>query len=851
MKKQVELNGITYATPNSTCADGDSLILVNLRKKNGSLQPVMPGKQIASLDREYDFIYIHKNNDYENWLGGAGSILYKDITNTPTEIVVLDSKIKEIKSIGNTLILITDTQLFYLLYKDDKYTLLGSKPPFPVLHFATNNSNETVHFTEIDGVIEWGKAQEAMESLLVKTRWEDENAYKLCGVYLVRYAIRMYDGSYILHSSPFFVNPYPAEGLESLLPTIKYKCPPYVVQLKRDNNDLDKNASFVREYFYTLQTTVSFEDFKNWKDLIAGIDIFVSDELGLVHEDFKNIEDCIINASGGYRLLDPLSFLDRSWIGGQVGSSISNEWKNRVKTNIAGTGNFYLVKSIPLQEDEITVTFPDKNDISTLKNLIHQPVLPIDNFSHHGISGDISYVYNQRLHVCNICTTLFQGFSMESFMDNIQKETPALTTYAIDVVLDNKIVSTEYENSKESFRMNPFLSYPDTRATKMIVYVLEHNTNIRYKLEFDLLPHSRLNIAYHVDYFLEKIGFEYPGEGIYTTKNEPVKIFENKIKVSALNNPFVFPNENTYVAGNGKVVALASNAIPVSEGQFGQYPLYVFTEDGIYALMTGSGDIVYSNISPVSREVPVSGSVVPVTDAVFFLTKRGAMLIAGRDTISLSQMLDGEKPAENIEHFNKIIEIMTPGLVCNIEAFMDFIKGSVDVFYNYKENEVIISSISKRYAYVYSFNSKTWYITTHVFSKIENTYPNLYGVSENKILDISEPGDDKTKVLCLSRPVKFGTEDKKVLSRMVLKSYLNATSNFGLFTFSSDDFINFRIKSNRGIFKREIRDLDTGLMIQNSFKSYAYLFAGELGAGSRINYIEMDVKKMYDNDKLR
>ena len=118
-------------------------------------------------------------------------------------------------------------------------------------------------------------------------------------------------------------------------------------------------------------------------------------------------------------------------------------------------------------------------------------------------------------------------------------------------------------------------------------------------------------------------------------------------------------------------------------------------------------------------------------------------------------------------------------------------------------------------------------------------------------MDISEPGDDKTKVLCLSRPVKFGTEDKKVLSRMVLKSYLNATSNFGLFTFSSDDFINFRIKSNRGIFKREIRDLDTGLMIQNSFKSYAYLFAGELGAGSRINYIEMDVKKMYDNDKLR
>ena len=54
------------------------------------------------------------------------------------------------------------------------------------------------------------------------------------------------------------------------------------------------------------------------------------------------------------------------------------------------------------------------------------------------------------------------------------------------------------------------------------------------------------------------------------------KNFTEKIKVSEVNNPFVFDDKLTYVVGSGKILAMISNSIRISEGQFGQYPLYVF-----------------------------------------------------------------------------------------------------------------------------------------------------------------------------------------------------------------------------------------------------------------------------------
>ena len=83
-------------------------------------------------------------------------------------------------------------------------------------------------------------------------------------------------------------------------------------------------------------------------------------------------------------------------------------------------------------------------------------------------------------------------------------------------------------------------------------------------------------------------------EGQFPEDERPVVISEpNKMKVSELNNPFVFQDVNSHTVGQGKIIGMMSNAMRVSEGQFGQFPLYVFTSESIYALNVGQ-DVLYT-----------------------------------------------------------------------------------------------------------------------------------------------------------------------------------------------------------------------------------------------------------------
>ncbi len=66
----------------------------------------------------------------------------------------------------------------------------------------------------------------------------------------------------------------------------------------------------------------------------------------------------------------------------------------------------------------------------------------------------------------------------------------------------------------------------------------------------------------------------------------------NVLKVSALNSPMVFPVSQTYQPTNTEIVGLCSNTTALSQGQFGQPPLYVFATDGVYAMSVGTGNVV-------------------------------------------------------------------------------------------------------------------------------------------------------------------------------------------------------------------------------------------------------------------
>ena len=110
-------------------------------------------------------------------------------------------------------------------------------------------------------------------------------------------------------------------------------------------------------------------------------------------------------------------------------------------------------------------------------------------------------------------------------------------------------------------------------------------------------------------------------EIIVPEESQREQLYKNGLKVSQVNNPFNFPDENTYLIGTGTIRNLSSNAMRISEGQFGQFPLYILTTENIYALNVGQ-EVLYTTQSPVSNESPTSDVICQTPFGVIFIGKK-------------------------------------------------------------------------------------------------------------------------------------------------------------------------------------------------------------------------------------
>lgn len=113
----------------------------------------------------------------------------------------------------------------------------------------------------------------------------------------------------------------------------------------------------------------------------------------------------------------------------------------------------------------------------------------------------------------------------------------------------------------------------------------------------------------------------------------------NQIIYTGDGNPFVL--RHVVAVGNESILGLSTAAKALSQGQFGDFPLYVFCTDGIWGLsVTDTG--TYSAKQPISRDVVTNPeSITQLDSAVAFVTNRGLMLISGSEVSLLSAQLDG------------------------------------------------------------------------------------------------------------------------------------------------------------------------------------------------------------------
>ena len=139
-EQNITYTGITQATSDLDCRDGDLSLSHNLIQQNGAMRPiVLPQAQFTLAEGER-LMYVHSLSGYKNYLYTTSAGLLKafrldDGVRTDYGFaydIGTDTEIGQIQSIGNTVIVLASDSIHYILFNDDDYKYLGNKLPDPI-----------------------------------------------------------------------------------------------------------------------------------------------------------------------------------------------------------------------------------------------------------------------------------------------------------------------------------------------------------------------------------------------------------------------------------------------------------------------------------------------------------------------------------------------------------------------------------------------------------------------------------------------------------------------------------------------------------------------------------------------
>lgn len=376
---------------------------------------------------------------------------------------------------------------------------------------------------------------------------------------------------------------------------------------------------------------------------------------------------------------------------------------------------------------------------------------------------------------------------------SLGKEYPVYIVVEIETDEGTRVVG-RIEKRTNVKPLNPMLSYPDGRATKMRIGYIDEENNKAHEKEFKLEPFAALACSVYVDEAVKPIEWWNDTTDVtfdnatYIKKTNGVwdinrvsfiEDRRNVLKVSSTQSPLYFPAENTYQVGNGEILGLCANTKALSEGQWGDAPLYVFCSDGIQGLFVDStGQLCYPNSRPISREVCNNPhSITPIDDAVVYSSNRGLFMISGAQNVEISKPAEGNPlrftdstSTDYLESSKLFLDIVAnqswlTDAMANApttEDFKEYIKNA-ECGWGYDHTELWVSNHNKDYTYIFSDGG--W---SKVMRKIDyyiNDYPRTYYISNNKVYDQNNNDNSVTDCFMVSRPMVVNGETAKTLTR--------------------------------------------------------------------------------------
>lgn len=666
------------------------------------------------------------------------------------------------------------------------------------------------------------------------------NANKFMFPFFVRYAYRMYDDSLTMHSAPILMLPCTDANPHVFMKgynTSGVGATESWADIYSIATELDYQA---------LMTDAEKNTLSNWKDLIKSVDVFISAPIytydqsgkcmrfkyGLGHNPGRFIGKFTSkkgthsgsNDKKSVELyyqgwdIDKLAYFDTMDLKQDDDTEcpiapafpvveLPKFEDGGIEKKIRDCSSFFFLTSIALEDlsvnDRKKVEFED----GILKSLMNREVMTDDYQSHDTLLAKHAFGYNGRLNLSGMRRKMFKGYDLAtmvayvnghnyfkdalSFTDSNFDSTKSRNGEYFAVYTRVKINGLTYWLRRKSItHISPdpfditFLYYPDISADHITYYPTnEIGGEITDSQDSDnqhtLTPHDFLNGSY----FFNLKGEYNDAQGVLNdSSDQAIENAPNKIYTSEVNNPFVFPLLGINAIGAGEVLGISTAAKALSQGQFGQFPLYAFTTEGVWALEVASNGS-YIARQPITRDVCINpDSITQIDSAVLFATDRGIMLLSGSETMCITDILDS-KEAFSLHSLPKgedISAMVFNGYTESIfdrVPFKEYLKG-VGMLYDYVHQRIIVFNPAYDYGYVYSLESKAWGMTIVDIAHAVPSYPNALAMGKSdkhfgNLYDYSmEDNIPSDRVLLVTRPLKLGSPDTlKTVGTIIQRGY--------------------------------------------------------------------------------
>lgn len=652
----------------------------------------------------------------------------------------------------------------YLCY-DESGNFLGVKDSYDG---AAKYTLDTHHIMNTSDKEKYDNFQNAVKGHVAEAIEYTKKNNLFAFPFFIRTALRMFDGTTFARiSNPIIC--YPSSQKNCKFGPCYYDSEKktWVVRFNGVTSQNDANWQYMLILNYShLNFKIEIPNKEDWADIIKEIVVFASDDVIPFEIDsdwsFKTVAE--LDGKVYYDGVRTDRYLAKkitfNWNIYQARELIEPVYKTerKIMDELLGKSQFYKLFSFELDSEYLDNNWHDASafdetvsDIrimpeGRLSDLKEQEQLKVDDYYGwtHIISNKL-FTYNNRLNSFGVRRIPFEGFNQ--FLAVQQPNTSYDTyRYLVHIVSDtmDRWVESDYMRYSGNASIYDWLYYPDPNATEMMITAKNNTKGVKYKLT----PHPYLNGAYS---FTKLASAEYPSltTDLPTIDKNTCESLDSQIFTSVVNNPFLFEASGDNTVGTGKILGIVANTEAVSQGQFGQYPLLVFTSEGIYGMSVNSEGL-YSATYPISREVCLENSpLVPTDRLIFFASKKGLMAASGGSVGCMSEQLRGRTP----------LNFATLG----DGRFVDFLKDCV-IAYDYRDSMLRIFSKDKGYQYIYNMVDKTFSMVNSgmVAQAVVNDYPdNLIQDTDGNVYSLTEKpdiNDDENLYggTITTRPLKLG-----------------------------------------------------------------------------------------------